>query len=218
MIKKIIVGLLLFININLYAGSAEDAKVIEGANVIKTMLHLPENAIPPLLFQKAEAVAIFPSTYKVGFIFGGRYGSGVIVAKNDNGDWGNPVFVNLIGGSLGLQIGASKSDIVLAFKTKKSLDGLISSKLTLGVDASLAAGPVGREAGLSGDLFLEQEVYSYATTQGLYAGLSLAGSSIIVDEGANMRFYGTDVSPTDIFNNYKINVPPVVKVLDKVFN
>jgi lipid-binding SYLF domain-containing protein len=217
MIKKL-VSLLLTMIVTLSAGNSENAKVIESANVIKTMLHLPENAIPPVLFEKAEAVAIIPSTYKVGFIFGGRYGNGVMVAKNEQGVWGNPVFINLMGGSVGLQIGASSSDIVLVFKTKKSLDGLISSKLTLGVDASIAAGPVGREAGLGGDLFLEQEVYSYATTKGLYAGLSLAGNSIVVDQGANIRFYGTDVSPTDIFNNYQINAPEVVKVLDGVFN
>jgi lipid-binding SYLF domain-containing protein len=107
---------------------------------------------------------------------------------------------------------------VLAFKTRKSIDGLISSKLTLGVDASVAAGPVGREAGVNGDIFLEQEVYAYALTKGLYAGLSLAGSSIIVDDEANMRYYSKPISPTDIINNYQITPPPSVRYLDMVFN
>lgn len=202
----------------LHAGKDEDLKVLQSAKVLKDMLHMPENAIPPILFKRAEAIAIIPSTYKVGLIFGGQYGNGVICVKDDNGIWGNPVFITLMEGSLGFQFGASSSDLVLVFKTKKSVDGLVNSKLTLGVDASVAAGPVGREVGASGDIFLEQEVYTYAMTKGLYAGISLAGSSLMVDEAANARFYGKAISPTDIFNNYDVTAPPVTKTLGRIFN
>jgi lipid-binding SYLF domain-containing protein len=220
MMKKLFALLLIMIVSvsSLHAGKDEDLKVLQSAKVLKDLLNLPENAIPPILFKKAYAIAIIPSTMKVGFILGGQYGNGVICVKDDNGIWGNPVFITLMEGSVGFQLGASSSDLVLAFKTKKAVDGLITSKLTLGVDASVAAGPVGREVGVNGDIFLEQEVYTYAMTKGLYAGISLAGSSLIVDEGANHRFYGTDATPTDIFNNYGITAPPVVKTLKRIFN
>ena len=202
----------------LQAGKSEDLKVLQSAKTLKDLLHLPENAIPPILFKEAEAIAIIPETYKAGFILGGQYGNGVICVKDDNGLWGNPVFITLMEGSVGFQIGASASDLVLAFKTKKSIDGLINSKLTLGVDASVAAGPVGREVGVNGDIFFQQEVYTYAMTKGLYAGVSLAGSSIMVDEGANKRFYGKVISPTDIFNNFEVTTPAVAKTLSRIFN
>ncbi len=221
MLKRVISIVILIgfvLNIHAQVLTKEDKRVIEAANVIKKMLNLPENAIPPILFQKAKAVAIFPAVYKAGLIVGGRYGDGVLVVKDDKGHWGNPIFVKIMGGSVGFQIGASKSELVLAFKTHESIDGLISSKLTLGVDASVAAGPVGREAGVNGDLFLKSEVYAYALTKGLYAGVSLSGSSIIVDDEANRRYYGKDVSPTDIMNNYQITPPYSVIYLDRVFN
>ena len=203
---------------SLLANTIEYDRIVESSKVLKKMLNLPENAIPPLLFKKARAIAIIPSIYKVGFIFGARYGNGVLCVKDDNGIWGNPVFISLVGGSFGFQIGASKSDIVLAFKNRRSISGLISSKFTLGVDASVAAGPVGREASIASDLFLESEVYTYALSKGLYGGVSLSGSSIMVDELANEHFYGEGASPTDIMNNYKIKVPAVVELFKVLFN
>ncbi len=200
------------------AGKDEDLKVLQSAKVLKELLNLPENAIPPILFEKAYAIAIIPSTIKVGLLFGGQYGNGVICVKDEKGVWGNPVFITLMEGSFGLQLGASSSDLVLAFKTKRAVDGLITSKLTLGLDASVAAGPVGREVGVNGDIFFEQEVYTYAMTKGLYLGLSLAGSSLMVDAGANKRFYGHDATPTDIFNNYQVKAPAVVDTLKLIFN
>ncbi len=202
----------------LHAGKDEELKVLQSAKVLKDLLHLPEHAIPPILFKKAYAIAVIPETYKAGLIIGGQYGKGIICVKDENGVWGNPVFITLMEGSIGLQFGASSSDLVLAFKTKRAVDGLITSKLTLGVDASVAAGPVGREVGVNGDIFLEQEVYTYAMTKGLFMGVSLAGSSIIVDTQANRNFYGSDATPTDIFNNYDIQVPAVVSTLKRIFN
>ncbi len=215
-VRVILVVLLGFSS--LFANTPEYNKIIESSTVLKKMLNLPENAIPPLLFKKAEAIAIIPSTYKVGFLLGVRYGNGVLCVKDEKGVWGNPIFISLVGGSFGFQIGASSSDIVLAFKNKRSISGLISSKFTLGVDASIAAGPVGREASASSDLFLESEVYTYALSKGLYAGIALSGSSIMVDELSNEHFYGENISPTDIMNNYKIQVPEVAKRFKILFN
>lgn len=217
---KILAMILLFVlsASSAHAGKNEDLKVLQAAKTLKDLLHLPENAIPPALFKKAYAIAIIPQTYKVGLLIGGQYGNGIICIKDDAGNWGNPVFITLMEGSVGLQLGASSSDLVLAFKTKKAVDGLVTSKLTLGLDASVAAGPVGREVGVNGDIFFEQEIYTYAVTKGLYLGLSLAGSSLMVDEGANTRFYAKEISPTDIFNNYDVKVPPVAKTLARIFN
>jgi len=218
--KKIIAILLaIFVSIStLHAGKDEDLKVLQAAKTLKELLHLPENAIPPLLFQKAHAIAIIPSAIKVGFLFGGQFGNGVICVKDDNGVWGNPVFITLATGSLGFQLGASSSDLVIAFKTRKSVDGLITSKLTLGLDASAAVGTEGRDIGANGDIFLQQEVYTYARSKGLYLGVSLEGSSLMVDEGANTRYYGKEISPTDIFNNFEVTPPASAAVLSRFFN
>ena len=204
--------------VSLSANRVEYDRIIQASKVLKKMLNLPENAVPPLLFKRAEAIAIIPSTYKVGFILGVRYGNGLLCVKDDRGVWGNPIFISLAGGSFGFQIGVSQSDIVLAFKNKRSISGLISSKFTLGVDASIAAGPVGREASVASDLFLESEVYTYAISKGLYAGVSLLGSSVMVDELANRHFYGEGASPTDIINNYKIQTPKIVNKFKILFN
>ncbi len=209
---------IMMMTLTLHAKTQEEKKIDEVVATVKKMLTLPETAIPPLLFQRAEAVAVIPSIYKAGLIFGGMYGSGVIVAKDEKGNFTNPVFIKILGGSVGLQAGVSKSDVVLVFKTKQSLSGLDTSKFTLGVDASLALGPTGREAGVGGDLFMDTEVYVYALTKGLYVGLSVSGSEVIVDDLANRHFYGKDVSATDIINNYQIKAPAIVQKLDKVFN
>ncbi len=201
-----------------HAGKDEDLKVLQSAKTLKEMLNLPENAVPPVLFDKAYAIAIIPSAVKAGLLFGGQYGSGVICVKDEKGVWGNPVFIKLLEGSVGLQFGVSTSDLVLAFKTKRAVSGLITSKLTLGVDASVAAGPVGREVGANGDIFLEQEVYTYALTKGLFLGVSLSGSSLIVDDLANTNYYGKPTTPTDIFNNFQIQAPATASTLRRIFN
>ncbi len=220
MIKKTLFVLLVLVLsfTSLQAGEAEDLKVLQAAKTLKELLHLPENAIAPLLFKEAHAIAIIPGAIKVGLLFGGQFGDGVICVKDENGVWGNPVFITLATGSFGFQFGASSSDLVIAFKTRKAVDGLITSKLTLGVDASLAVGSEGRDVGANGDIFLQQEVYTYARSKGLYAGVSLEGSSLMVDEAANMRYYGKAISPTDIFNNFQVTAPSSAVTLSRFFN
>ncbi len=211
--------LIFFISISsLQAMSKEDKVVIDSINTLRNIMALPENSIPPKLFHQAYAVAVIPKTYKAGFLIGGEFGRGVLCVKDDNGIYGNPIFITLGGLSFGFQIGASSNDLVLAFKTKKSIDGLISSKLTLGVDASVAAGDEGRSAAFNSDIFLQSEVYTYSRSKGLYAGLSLEGSVLGVDELANEMYYGAPTSPTDIINNYKINPPRSSEVLRILFN
>ena len=220
MIKnRLFILLVALLSLNtLHAETYEDLKVLQAANTLKELLHLPENAVPSMLFRKAHAIAIIPDAVKVGLLFGGQFGNGIICVQDEKGNWGNPVFITLATGSFGFQLGASSSDLVIAFKTRKAVDGLITSKLTLGVDASVAVGEEGRDVGVNGDIFLQQEVYTYARSKGLYAGISLEGSSLMVDEAANARYYGKAISPTDIFNNFEVTVPASASTLSRFFN
>ena len=125
------------------AATREEKKVADATDVVDQLLRIPEQSIPPVLLSRAYAVAVVPSVLKIGFGIGARRGKGILVVRRDDNSWSNPVFVNLTGGSLGFQIGAQSTDIILVFKTRKGVEGIENGKLTLGADASVAAGPVG---------------------------------------------------------------------------
>ena len=205
-------------SISLFALSNEEKRVLSATATLNNMLHLPESSMPHILFRKAKAIAIIPSSYKIGFILGGRYGEGVICVKGDDGKWSNPVFLTLKGGSIGFQAGVQVADIVLVFKSRKSIEGLINSRFTLGLDGSIAVGPLGREVGANTDVSFRSEVYSYSISQGLFLGVSLSGAVLEIDKKANSRFYGHDATVTDIIRNYKVKVPAVVSKLKAKFN
>ncbi len=189
----------------------EEELVRSSIQVLEEIMSIPEQAIPPALLNNAQGIAIFPSMIKAGFILGGRYGTGVTVIRRKDGTWSNPVFFRSFGGSLGFQAGAQSIDVILVFKTPRSLDYISSGKFTLGGDISVAAGPVGRHAEASTDTQLRAEIYSYSRSRGLFAGVSLTGSSIQVDYQANSAFYGTaGLLPMEIFTRDDPNVPPVV--------
>ncbi|MBW2170105.1 MAG: lipid-binding SYLF domain-containing protein, partial [Deltaproteobacteria bacterium] len=172
----------------------------------------PEKSIPPSLLNNAYAVAVIPNVIKGGFVFGGRYGWGVLVVKTKESKWSAPSFVSLAAGSVGYQIGLQSIDVILVFKSKKSVDRITKGKFTLGADASVAAGPVGRTASAGTDLRLEAEIYSYSRSRGLFAGVSLEGSAIQIKGEANRSFYNKEViSAVDIFENIDIKVPAVAK-------
>ncbi len=194
------------------AGGEEVMKVESAIHVLDEIMSIPETCIPPSLLNDAYGIAIFPGLLKAGFILGGRYGVGILSVRNENRNWSNPVFFKLMGGSLGWQIGAQSSDVILVFKTIRSLDSITSGKFTLGADASAAAGPVGRHAEASTDLQLKAEIYSYSRSRGLFAGVSLEGSSIQVDEKSNSAFYGmAGLTPMQIFTNNTIQAPAVAE-------
>ncbi|MCE5334277.1 MAG: lipid-binding SYLF domain-containing protein [Desulfobacteraceae bacterium] len=197
------------------AGVSEEAKVQAATAVLKEVMEIPESAIPPSLLGSAYGIAIFPDLLKAGFILGGRYGQGVLLVRSE-GDraWSNPVFFKLMGGSIGWQIGAQSSDIILVLKSIRSLDSITSGKFTLGVDASIAAGPVGRHAEAGTDVQLRAEILSYSRSRGLFLGLSLEGASMQVDYGANAAFYNVPgLLPMEIFRNRNLPAPPVSEEL-----
>ncbi|WP_026841865.1 lipid-binding SYLF domain-containing protein [Citrifermentans bremense] len=166
-------------------------KIEDCIEVVKAIKAIPEQGVPPMLLKDAQAIAVIPGVIKVGFVIGGRYGTGVLTVRDAKGNWSAPVFIKIAGGSLGWQIGAESTDLVLVFKTKKSVDGLFQGRFTLGADASVAAGPVGRSAEGATDLTLKAEIYSYSRSRGLFAGVALNGAAIMVDDDANVSYYGS---------------------------
>ncbi len=148
--------------------------------------------IPPALMHDAQGVAVIPHVIKAGFFIGGRFGRGVVMARQPNGDWSNPVFLSMAGGSVGWQAGVQSTDVILVFKTREGVRRLLEGKdkITLGADIGVAAGPVGRQAEASTDGQLKAEIYSYSRSRGLFAGVSLEGAALLVDHETNAAFYG----------------------------
>ena len=164
--------------------------VKDSANVLKTIMHIPEKGIPPALLRDAQAIVIVPDVIKGAFIVGGRHGTGVLLVREENGRWSDPVFVSLTGGSVGWQVGGTSTDVILVFKHKKGVEGLLKGKFTLGADAAVAAGPVGRSAEAATDVMLKSEILSYSRSRGLFAGVSLEGAALLIDEDATDAYYG----------------------------
>ncbi|RYE17453.1 MAG: hypothetical protein EOP42_32275, partial [Sphingobacteriaceae bacterium] len=175
-------------------------------------------SIPKQLLQKTEGIIIIPGLINAGFGIGGKRGKGIAMVKNENGTWSNPVFLTMTGGSLGFQIGVQSVDLVLVFLNKSSLLDIGKSSFTLGGDISVAAGPVGRTSSAGTDYKLESEVYSYSRSKGLFAGISLSGSSLDIDQNANDTFYGDTDDSMTLFNNKKPSADPSVKTLKQTLN
>jgi lipid-binding SYLF domain-containing protein len=173
-----------------FAQANEEKRVNNATDVMREIMSIPEKGIPPSLFSDIHGIAVFPKMVKVGFVAGGRFGKGILVTHPGEGSWSSPVFVELFGGSVGFQIGVQSTDVILVFKTKKSIEGIVKGKFTLGADAAVAAGPVGREAGADTDIAFKAEIYSYSRSRGLFAGVSLEGSGLQVDDESNGNYYG----------------------------
>ena len=174
------------------AGDHELATVQSAGDVVEAFSDLSFKAIPPTLMQDAAGVAVVPRVFKAGFVVGGRYGRGVVLSRQRDGSWTNPVFITLAGGGIGWQIGVQSTDVILIFRTRDSLDRILNGKdkVTLGADVGVAAGPVGRHAEAATDAALGAEIYSYSRSRGLFAGVSLEGAGLLVDGDANEAFYG----------------------------
>jgi lipid-binding SYLF domain-containing protein len=193
----------LFLSIFLFSGLAsagveENEKVESAIDVMEKITAIPEEGIPPALLRNAHGVAVIPGVIKAGFVVGGSYGRGILTVRDAQGRWSPPVFVKLAAGSLGWQIGAQSIDVVLVFKTAKSVDGIVKGTFTLGADAAVAAGPVGRRGEAATDAELKAEILSYSRSRGLFAGVSLEGSSISIDNDANGAFYGKALRPAEV--------------------
>jgi len=198
---------------------AADEKVAERlgecGTVMKEILGIPEG-IPQDLLDKAECVAVMPSVKKAAFGIGGSYGKGALVCrsgKNYDGPWGAPAMYRLEGMSIGFQLGGSATDFVLLVMNPKGVESLIKSKVKLGADASAAAGPNGRTASAETDAFMSAEILTYSRAKGLFAGVSLAGSTLREDGGDNEGLYGQKVSAKEIIIEGKVQVPDAGKEL-----
>jgi lipid-binding SYLF domain-containing protein len=180
-----------------WAQSSEDARLITATQVLDQLHSTPDQNVPTWLLDRAYGVAVIPDVVKGAFVFGGRHGNGVMVARDTSGRFSNPVFISLTGGSVGWQIGAQAADIVLIFATQRSLENFARGDFTLGVTASAAAGPVGRSGEAAAGV--SSEVYSYSRARGLFVGVALDGTALVFDRKANRSFYGHDVTTEEIF-------------------
>jgi lipid-binding SYLF domain-containing protein len=182
-----------------FAGATEDARARNAVRVLTDIQAIPESAIPDKLFDEARAVIVVPDSMKVGFVIGGRRGRGLLSVKGADGTWSNPAFVTLTGGSIGFQAGVQSSDIVLVFRSDRGLESIVNGKITLGADAGVAAGPVGRNASAATDGEMKAEIWSWSRARGLFAGVALDGAVLAIDDAADEAVYGRDTTPRMIF-------------------
>jgi SH3 domain-containing YSC84-like protein 1 len=193
----------------------EESRVENAGKVMKEILDAPDS-IPQDVLDKADCVVILPSVLKFAIGFGGSYGRGVMTCRsgsNFHGPWGAPTMMALEGGSAGLQLGGNATDFVLLLMSPRSATSMLSSKVKLGADASAAAGPVGRTASAESDVALRAEILSYSRARGLFAGISLEGSTLRADNSGNKKLYGKEISAQDIVFKHEVPVPPSAKML-----
>ncbi len=192
-----------------------DDRINKSAIVMKEILDMPDG-IPKDLLNRAYCVVVFPSVKKAAFIVGGSYGRGLITCRkghNFSGPWSAPAMFALEAGSVGFQIGGQATDFVLLVMNDSGARSVLSSKVKLGGDASVAAGPVGRDAAAATDIVLKAEILTYSRAQGLFAGVSLEGSTLRSDDGANKALYGQDLSAKEIVREGKVPPPPAARRL-----
>lgn len=190
------------------APADETEKMKTARSVLEDFIEIPENRIPPALLENAYGIAVIPSVVKVSLIVGGRHGTGVLAVRRDGGKWSNPSFISLTGGSVGWQAGASSTDIILVFKSRRSIDRIARGDVTLGGDASVAAGPVGRSASAATNVRFDAEVYSYSRARGFFAGVSVEGAALAIEDDANAAFYGEPgISAYEILGRSSRDIP-----------
>lgn len=197
---------------NLLKDASEQSE--KASKVFTEIMNAPDKAIPADILDKAECVAVFPSVIKAGFVVGGRGGRGVVSCRTNQG-WSAPAFLNLAGGSFGLQIGAQATDFVMLFMNKEGVNSLLSTKFTLGGDASVAAGPVGRQTGAETDASMKAQILSYSRSRGAFAGLELKGVAITIDQGDMKGVYGNDVMAKEVLQENKRTAPEEVRQFSK---
>ncbi len=173
-----------------FAQSKELARAENAIAVLTEVQGTPDSEIPHWLLDRCYAIAVIPEVVKAGFVVGGRRGKGLVSVRSADGTWSNPSYITMTGGSVGFQAGVQSSDVILVFRTQRGVDNLIHGKFTLGADASVAAGPVGRQASAATDAALKAEIISYSRSRGLFAGVALDGSALTIDDRANERVYG----------------------------
>ena len=220
--KSMLVVCLALVTATLCAAKNKEQKRLENSGVVmQEIMNTPEN-IPQEVLERAECVVVFPSVLKAAFVIGASYGRGAMVCRageHFNGPWGSPAMYALEGGSVGFQIGGQATDLVLLIMNERGVSSILNSKVKLGADASVAAGPVGRDAAANTDAYLRAEVLSYSRSRGLFAGISLEGSTLRPDDDATADVYGRKLTAKEIVLGGKIRVPAsgrhLVAVLQK---
>ncbi|MGA2428998.1 MAG: lipid-binding SYLF domain-containing protein [Candidatus Acidiferrum sp.] len=224
MMKRIVVYVMVLVIAGLPLATAQDKKEADRLDncgtVMKEILDIPDD-IPQDLLDKAECVIVYPSVLKAAFVVGGSYGRGAMTCRTGEqytGPWSAPTMMALEGGSFGLQIGGQATDFVLLVMNGRGAHSILNSKVKLGADASVAAGPKGRTASASTDATLRAEVLSYSRSRGLFAGISLEGSTVRPDNDANERVYGKKLEAESIVFKGAVAVPPPAQKLVSYLN
>jgi lipid-binding SYLF domain-containing protein len=202
------------------AGDKEDERLEEAGQVMKEILNIPDN-IPQDLLDKAECIIVLPSVKKFAIGIGGSYGRGAMICRggdNFTGSWGAPAMFALEGGNIGIQLGGQATDFVLLIMNPKGARSVMGSKVKLGADAAAAAGPKGRTATAATDVVMRAEILSYSRSRGLFLGISLEGSTLRQDNGANKKLYGREISAREILLQGKVGAPAAARTLLAILN
>ena len=197
---------------------ADDLKKLgEATTTIKEILAIPENGIPQEMLDNAAAVVVIPDMVKAAFIVGGRSGDGVMALHGANG-WSLPTYVEAGGGSVGLQAGVEEADLVLVFMSEKHVNKVLNGEFTVGADASVAAGPVGRQASIGTNQNAKSAIYAYSRSAGVFAGIALDGTKIDIDQEANVRVYGTGANVHNIVHGKQASAPAEAETFKTTLN
>lgn len=199
--KKLIISLCTFLLIISASGQEKQNDKLQDAIQVLNDFSKMKEKIPQQLLQNIEGIIVIPKLINAGLVVGGKRGRGIAIVKTGDNSWSDPVFVTLTGGSFGFQIGVQSIDLVLVFRHRTTLENIEKTTFTLGGDASVAAGPVGRNSTANTDFKLEAEIYSYSKSRGLFAGISLNGAALGIDDKANHSFYNESATAQSIFSN-----------------
>jgi lipid-binding SYLF domain-containing protein len=200
--------------------SDEGRRAANAAAVLGEIMEAPDQGIPEALLKRAYGIAVIPHVVKGAFGIGGRYGKGLVAQRNADGGWGTPLFIEITGGSFGLQLGVEATDVVMVFTNSEGINPLLKGRLKIGADASATAGPVGRKAEAGTDILLKSAIYSYSRAKGLFAGIALDGAVIQLDDEANKSVYGktsvaTDLSKRKVTGAAIATMQPFLRALQK---
>lgn len=219
--KKVLVLLLLscaFLTSVLNAGMEQERRVLTATKILQEALFAPKTGITKEVLHNAKAIAVFPNTTKAAFFVGGRIGDGIISIKGEDGNWSDPIFMSLKGLSLGFQAGFQSSDIIMIFKTQRSIDGLSTGKITLGIDAGVVVAAKGAKGGAKTDEKLAANIQTFGKSSGLFIGVSLSGTSLHVSDNDDFDYYDTIVYVNDILTHDKVKNKPESEAFKKALN
>ena len=211
----------LFLVSGTWADGSKQRKILRTSQLIlEEIQKSPDQQIPMNLISKAKAIIVFPTMLKAGFFVGARYGKGIAAVRTEEtGEWGPPTFLYTTGGSFGFQFGMETVDLILLVMSQRGLEGLLNEQFTLGGDIAISAGPVGRHAEASADIFMQGEIYSYSRSKGLFGGISLKGTIITTDSDSNLAYYGHPYTSEEILLTKQVlKIPESGNQFIKIFN